>query len=48
MKILLNKTTGGQREIVYFRTDDDNSQIHAEFVDELVATGKYEIIEKED
>jgi len=46
MKYLLNTETGSEREIVYFK--HNNNQILAEHVDELVETGNYIIIEKED
>ena len=46
MKYLLNLETGSEREIVYFK--HNNQQILAEHVDELVAKGTYKIIEKED
>ena len=46
MKYLLNTNTGTEREIVYFK--HNNNQILAEHVDELVATGNYKIIEKEE
>ena len=48
MQYLLNTNTGSEREIVYFRTDLDNSQVLIENVSELVATGNYKVIEKED
>ena len=46
MQYLLNKKTGSQREVVYFKSE--NNQILAEHVSELVATGNYELIENED
>ena len=46
MQYLLNTETGSERAIVYFK--NDNTEILAEHVSELVATGKYKVIEKED
>ena len=46
MKYVVNLNTGKEYEMVYFKSNND--QILAEHVSELVATGNYELIERED
>ena len=46
MKYVRNLETGKEYEMVYFK--HNNNQVLAEYVDGMVATGKYELIEKED
>lgn len=46
MKKVVNKETGKEYEMVYFKFNND--QILAEHVSQLVATGKYELIEIEE
>lgn len=46
MKYVVNLETGKEYEMVYFKHNND--QVLAENVDEMLATGKYELIERED
>ncbi len=46
MKYVVNLETGKEYEMVYFKYNND--QVLAEYVDDMVSTGKYELIEKED
>ena len=46
MKLLRNIETSKEYEVVYFKHNND--QVLAEYVDEMVTTGLYEEVEKED
>ena len=46
MKYVVNLETGKEYEVVYFKHNND--QVLAEYVDGMVSTGNYEVIEKEE
>ena len=46
MNVIINNETGKEREVVYFK--HNNNQVLAEYVNTMVATGKYRVEDRED